>query len=155
MALNQNQIREIVVQGMMDPKMPGASIPCQLYSGEAGTLVPGQAVKIYDIADGVIKVVAAAADTDNIFGCISYAQKDSGYVAGDACEVSVLGGGGYMWMTVSAAVARGAAVMAVISGSKVATATTNKRIIGIAIDKASTNGDLIRVLMLSPGPLAA
>ncbi len=155
MSLNQNQVKQIPVKGMVDLDIQGGTVSVQIDISESGTLVPGQAVTIYDRGGGIMKVIAATADTVDIFGVINFNQRKTSYVAGDKCEISVLCGGNCIFMEASAAVARGAEVMIVVSGSKVALATTNKRIIGRAIDKASTNGDLSRVLMLAHGGLAA
>jgi hypothetical protein len=47
-------------------------------------------------------------------------------------------------MEASAAIARGASVEIVPTGIKVATLTTGT-LVGVALDKAAANGDLIRV----------
>jgi hypothetical protein len=154
MALNQNQLQESIVQGALDMQVGNQSISVMVHSSESGELVPGQAVKMVDEAGGVPKVIAAAADTDDILGFINYTTKDKKFVAGDSMEISLVCGGNTMYMTSNAAFARGANLMVVISGSKVATATSNKRIVGIALDKATSSNQLCRVLMLPKGALA-
>jgi hypothetical protein len=59
-----------------------------------------------------------------------------------------------MYMEASAAIARGAPVMPVVTGSKVATATVGKTVIGFAFDKASADGSLIRVYLKTFSGLA-
>lgn len=140
-----NQFRQSVVKGQLDLRMNPNTIPCQIDSGEAGTLIPGQAVKIVDNAGGVPKVEAIAADTDKIFGVIAYNIKNASFVAGDAVEISA--DGNVIYMEASAAIARGAKLMAVVTGSKVATVTGGKIVLGFAFDKAAADGDLIRVYM--------
>ncbi len=152
--LNQNQFAQIPVQGMLDLRMNPNTMSAQVDSSESGTLVPGQAVKMVDSAGGVPKVVACAADEDDVFGFINYDLKDASFVAGDRLELSVLSGN-VMFMTASAAIARNAEVMIVVSGSKVATVTSTNRIVGRALDKASADGDLIRVAIMLPGSIAA
>lgn len=154
MALNQNQLAQIPVQGMMDLMIQPNIISCQVKSDEATALIPGQGVMLVDSLDGVPKVTAVGDDDDILFGFVAYTQKDKDFPAGAAVEIAFFRGS-VMLMTASAAIARGAQVMVVVSGSKVATATTNKRIAGIALDKASANNDLIRVLIDLPGGLAA
>lgn len=151
MAININQFSQTVVQGVLALALEPNTITCEIDTTSAGSLVPGQAVKIVDSLYGIPKVVEIAADTDDIFGFINYNIKDATFGVGARCEISMFRGN-VMWMTVSAAVARNAKVMAVVSGSKVATATVGKTVIGRALDKASTNGDLIRVIIDLPAP---
>lgn len=153
MALNQNQLVEIAVQGMMDLKFGGPVISCVVYGSESSALIPGQAVKMRDTANGVPIVTAVAADTDDVFGFVVYNQKDQSYAAGDMVEIACFRNG-VMYMTASAAIARNAKVMVVVSGSKVALATSGKTIVGRALDKATNNGDLIRVFVDLPGVAA-
>ncbi len=155
MALNQNQLAQTPVQGMIDLIIgPANVIACQVKSDEATPLIPGQGVMLVDSIDGVPKVTAVGDDDDILFGFVLYNQKDQNFPAGAAVEIAFFRGT-VMLMTASAAIARGAQVMVVVSGSKVATATTNKRIAGIALDKATADTQLIRVLIDLPGGLAA
>lgn len=149
MALNQNQFAQSPVQGMVALRAPAKLISCQVDSSEAGSLVAGQFVKLVDSAGGLPKVIAVAANTDVSFGPIAYNIKNATYKAGDTVEVMV-GFDDVMWMTASAAIARGALLMPVVAGSKVVTATTAKPIIGWALDKAAADGDLIRVVSATP-----
>lgn len=153
MVLNQNQFQQSPVQGQLDLLVSSSTIACQIDSSSAGNLVPGQAMKMVDSAGGVPKIVEAAADTDDIFCFLNFNQKDQDFDAYDAVEVSYFKSN-VMYMTASAAIARNAEVMVVIASKKVATATSGKRIVGRALDKASADGDLIRVLINLPGALA-
>lgn len=150
MTLNINQFALTPVQGQLDLQPEGATISCQIDASSAGNLVAGQAVKIVDNAGGVPKVVEAAADSDDIFGFLNYDVKDNDYDAGTQVEVSFFRGN-IMFMTASAAIARNAKVMVVVSGSKVATRAGGGICIGRAIDKAAADGDLIRVVIDLPG----
>lgn len=152
MTQSMNQFSQAPVQGMLDLRFNGQTISCQGGSGASG-LVAGQAVKMEDSADGIPKVVAASADTDDVFGFINIDQKSSSFDEGDKMEVSALRGN-VMYMTASAAIARNAKVMIVVSGNKVATATSGKTIVGRALDKAAADGDLIRVAIDLPGSAA-
>ncbi len=149
MTLNINQFSQSQVQGAMALLTPKNVISCEVDVTESGSLVPGQAVTLVDSAGGVPKVIAAAANTDRIYGFVVYQPRKAVFVALDALEIST-GHDDYMWMTAGAAIARGALVMPVISGSKVITATSGKPISGYAYDKAAADGDLIRVSIQCP-----
>lgn len=145
--LNQNQFAQIPVQGQLDLlSSRGNTLACQVDDTSAGSLVAGQAVKMVDEAGGVPKVVECDADSNDILGFINYSPKDSDFDAGDKVEIS-FGRGAVMYMTASAAIARGAKVMIVSASSKVATRAGSGIYIGRALDKASADGDLIRVLI--------
>lgn len=131
------------LKGQVDELISYNTIPCVVDQSQSGTLVPGQPVKLVDNTSGVPSVIACTADTDVVFGYVNYSAKQNAYAAGDALQVSVQGN--VMYMEASAAIARGAAVKVVIAGQKVATATTGATIGGWAFDKASANGDMIRV----------
>jgi hypothetical protein len=154
MSINPNQFALSPIKGLVDMKFNASMISVVVDSTETGTLVAGQAVKLVDSLGGTPKVVACAADTDDVFGFVAYNIKNSGFVAGDAMEIS-FHRGSIMYLEASAAIARGAKVMIVVTGQKVATATTGKMIVGQAFDKASASGDLIRVLVDLPASLMA
>ena len=147
MTQNPNQFKQSVEKGQLDLHLNPNIIPCQIDTSETGTLVPGQKVKLIDSAGGVPKVVAITADTDEIFGVIPYIVKKSQFVAGDRVEIA--SEGSVIYLEASAAIARGAKVMPVITGQKVATATAGKTLVGYAFDKAAQDGDLIRVYLLN------
>ena len=151
MAQSLNQFKQTMEQGVMDMRFNTNVISCQIDPAEVGTLVPGQAVKIVNSASGVPQVTAATADTDNIYGFITFEQKKSVYKAGDVVDVAAMKDN-VMYMTSSAAIARDAQVMVVIASKKVATAAgAGKRIVGRAFDKASGADELIRVVIELPG----
>lgn len=153
MSLSINQFAMSPVQGQMDLRFNPGVISGQIDTTSAGSLIPGQPVKMVDSAGGVPKFVECAADTDDVYGFITYDIKSQLFNAGDRVEVAAMRDN-VMYMTASAAIARNAKVMIVVSGSKVATATTGKTIVGRALDKASLNGDLIRVTIDLPGTAA-
>ena len=153
MALNINQFALTSTQGQLDAQRNTQTISCQVDVSSAGGLVPGQAMKMVDSAGGVPKLVECSAASDDVFGFINYDIKSKTFAVGDRVEVS-FNYSNVMYMTASAAIARNSKVMVVISGSKVATATTGNMIVGRALDKAINNGDLIRVTILLPGTLA-
>lgn len=154
MAQALNQLQQAPVQGELDLAPQTGMIGCCVKSDEATPLIPGQGVTLVDSADGVPKVTAVTSDTAVLFGFVPYTQKDQDFPANAAVDIAFYRGC-IMYMTSNAAIARGAQVMVVVSGTKVATATTNKRIAGIALDKATDADQLIRVLIDLPGGLAA
>ena len=142
---NPNQFGQTVEKGLLDLVIGGNIIPCRVYSSEATPLVRGQAVKLHDTAGGTPIVTAVTADTDKIFGYVPYSQKDISHAAGASLEIAFQGA--LVYLEASAAIARGAKVMAVVSGNKVATATAGKSIVGFAFDKAAADGDLVRIYL--------
>jgi hypothetical protein len=150
MTLQLNQFGQQVVQGQLDLKGFGENvISCEIASAETATCVAGDPVKLEDSAGGVPKVLKATADTDAIFGFIVRNLKDASFIAGDRCEIAIRGS--VMYMTASAAIARGAAVESVTATSKVKTWANTNVMAGIAMDKASGNNSLIRVYVDVPG----
>lgn len=143
-----NQFKQSVVQGQLDLRFNGETISCQIDASEAGTLVPGEAVKLVDSAGGIPKVEKIAADTDEIFGFINYDIKNADFKAEDACEVSRAGN--IMHMTASAAIARGVEVCYANASVKVKNLVATNTIVGYALDKAAADGDLIRVVIATP-----
>lgn len=143
MSLQQNQFSLVTVKGALDLKFNLNTVACEVDSTQATALIPGQAVTIVDSAGGVPKVIAVSSDTDVVFGVVNYNIKNPSFAASMPVEISI--GMNVVYMEASAAIARGADVMVVVSGSKVATATAGKAILGKAFDKAVNAGDLIRV----------
>jgi len=145
MSLVQNQFSQSVVKGLVDLRMSNNTVACRVKSDEATALVAGQAVKLVDSAGGVPEVTAIESDTDAVFGYVNYNLKQSSFEAGEAVEISLEQNA--IYLEASEAIARGASVMPVVSGNKVATATAGKSVIGWAFDKASGSGSLIRVVL--------
>lgn len=140
-----NQFTYTDVKGKVINGEKGFSVGAKLY----GTAVAGQAVKLKNVSGSKVYVVeAVAADTDAVFGFIPYeSAKKNSYVDGDM--VTVMCDYTIMVMEASAAINGGAEVMAVVSGQKVATATTGKTVVGYALQPAATTGDLIAVKIQS------
>lgn len=141
-----NQFKQTPVKGTIDLNFGPGPVSCQVDSGEATPLVPGQAVKLVDSVGGVPKITAVTAQSDIVFGFVAFTFKDASYPANAA--VDILGfQGGIMWMEASEAIARGGKCSVVVSGQKVEAAEVGEYIFGYAFDKASANGDLIRVVV--------
>lgn len=150
MSLSMNQKYQTPVKGQLDLRFNGQTVSGVVKSDEAVDLIPGQAVKMVDSASKVPTFTAVTADTDDIYGFVNYNMKNVSFAAGTPVEVSAMRNN-VMYMEASAAIARNAKVMVVVTGSKVATATTGKTIAGRAYDKAAADGDLIRVTIDLPG----
>lgn len=145
-----NQFAISQEKGAMDLRFNPNVVSAQIDSAEAATLVPGQGVKMVDSANGVPKLIKCALNTDDVFGVLPFDQRRSSFVALDYVEVAAMRGN-VIVMEASAAIARWARVMLVISGSKVVTASGTGTVIGRAYDKAAGSGSLIRVMLDLPG----
>lgn len=144
MAQTSNQFSMALNKGQLTLSQNWDTLNCVISANEAATLVNGQAVLLVDEASVQLPVENVAAVTNAIFGFIPYSTKTNEYVAGDSVKVAK--NGDVMVMEASAAIARGAALEIIISGNKVVTKTSGTTI-GVALDKAAADGDLIRVLI--------
>ena len=142
----QNQFAQTNEKGKLDLALNVNTISCEVSANQATALVAGQAVTIEDSIGGVPKVLAAAADSDRIFGFVNYSLKDINFAAHARVEISRYTN--VMLMEASAAIARGAKVAIVVSGQKVVTAGEGQTVVGEALDKALASGNLIRVQIL-------
>lgn len=148
MSLNPNQRSLTNVKGALDVLGAENVISCAVASTETADLVAGQAVKVADVAGGAPKVLATVADTDATFGFIVNSRKDVSFSAYDRLEIAIKGT--IMVMVAGGAIARGGKVEVDVSeGTVIASAGINS-VVGWAYDKASTNGDLIRVYIETP-----
>ena len=107
----------------------------------------GDFVKQTSVAGSkVITVTPITADTDVIFGVIPYeSSKKNAYVSGDM--VTVMQDYAVVVCEASAAIAAGATVMPVVTGMKIATQTTGKTILGVALKPAAADTNLVEVLV--------
>ena len=149
MALSPNMFTQETVAGQVDLSVSnGGVVSAEVYASEAVPLVPGQAVKIVDSAGGVPKVTALAANTESTFGIVLRNIKDVSYPAKAPLEIGMMGC--VVYMTSSAAIARGAAVEMIYTTNKVVTNAGVNPPIGIAYDKATGADQLIRVMLRTP-----
>lgn len=133
--------------------LPSANVfTCQVYKSlSSGTkLTAGQPVKLATGVAGQITVTACSAETDKVFGVIPLRHKVNGYEAGDLVEVA----SDYCVVTMeaNAATTQGAAVKVAGDAYNKVTPITGEEVstpaqIGIALDAAAAQGDLIRVLI--------
>lgn len=148
MSLNQNQFSMISVVGDLDLQFPGSVMAARVSPNQATAIVAGQAVKMEDSAGGAPPVLALTANTQSALGFVIRTLKDQSFTLGDAVEIAMAGS--VMQMTAGAAIARGAKLEVVYTTTKVITNAGTNPVCGFALDKASADGDLIRVYILSP-----
>lgn len=113
----------------------------------SNTLTPAMAVKLVDVTDSEI-IVDAAAATDAIFGFVTLQVIKNSYPIGSRVEIAFRDC--VMNMTAGAAIVRGAKLEIVAASTKVITNAGVNQVVGLALDKAAADGDIIRVLILSP-----
>lgn len=148
-AQNINQFAPSSLLGMVDQKFNYNTLAVQIDASETGTLVAGQAVKIYDSAGGIPKVVACSANSDEVLGFINYSIKDQSFVAGSKCEISQAGN--VLYLISTTAIARGAQVtLDNVYVGGVASKNTGDKIVGYALDKAAAAGTLVRIKLQTP-----
>ena len=145
MAQNVNQFAQTAEKGSLDLTINPTVFSVQVDAAQGTALVAGQLVKMATTAGGIMKVIASAAATDKHFGVVRYNIKDASFAAGAVCEVA--GGGSVIVMEAGAAIARGANVMYAANQKVVTAATTGNIIVGMALDAATADGSLIRVLL--------
>lgn len=149
--LNPNQFAQAAVLGMLDQALNFNTISCQVDVSQSGNLYAGSWVKVVDSAGGVMKVVGCSAHDDEALGPINFTFKNSVFIAGQACEVSISGNVMYMYAT--AAISRLAqVVLDLTSPGSVGptTGSSGSRIVGWAFDKAPAAGALFRVYIKTP-----
>lgn len=146
MTQNLNQFKPTSEKGMLDLAINWNLFDCRIDPASVADFsdANGFAVKIVDVDGKSIMVDLATAASDDIFGFVPYEVKTNSYVAGDFIRVASLFG--TMKMEASAAIARGADLEILPAGNKVIT-NAGGTSIGRALDKAATDGDLIRVLI--------
>ena len=152
--MNLNQFNMENVVGSVDLETTGRvnAMTCRFkdVSDESDTLVPGQAVKLVDLGASDFlspPIVDEMADNNDggALGVVIYSTKENSYT--DNAIVQVATEGTVVFLEASAAIARGAKVAAVLAApGEIVTATTEDEL-GIALDKAAADGDLIRVLI--------
>ena len=159
--MNMNQFALSVIKGMIDlrcgiqPISAMVDVTSTLGADGGVGLIPGQSVKLVPSnIRGVPKVIECTTDADDIYGFVSYNNKDAKYMRGERLEILV-GRGAVMYMEANAAITQGAEVAVLIAGVKVITATSTDRIIGRAFDGASAQGKIIRVTLDLPGLIKA
>lgn len=143
MALQPNQFRQATTKGQPDLQAGVDNIlACIVGSGQSTPLVAGQTVIQSDVVSH-IPTVTAALISSVPFGVVIRNMKDQDFPANARVEVARQGA--IVYMEASAAIAAGADVQYDPATHKIATKTSTNGIVGQALDKATANGDLIRV----------
>lgn len=146
MTQSLNQFKLSTEKGTLDQAINFNIFSCKINSASVADFSNSNAVavKLSDVAGDGIIVDKATSASDSIFGFLVYSTKTNSPAAGD--YVRVASTSSVMNMEASAAVARGADLEISLTGNKVATQSTGTSI-GTALDKASADGDLLRVLI--------
>lgn len=141
-----NQFTQTPEEGYLDLQTGLNNVLAVVHrTGETTPLIPAQAVKIVDSFTPVPAVEALDAVTEVPFGFVVRNMKDAEYPADARLEIAR--NGSVMHMVASAAIARGAKLQYATATNKVATAVGVNPTIGIALDKAAADGNIIRVLI--------
>lgn len=148
MSLQMNQLKMIPVQGQLDLAVFNNVITGQVDTNVVTPLVPGQAVKLVTTSNGIPIVTPLTANTDATFAFVSYNIKDVNFPARSRVELAMPFT--TMQMTASAAIVAGAKIEVIYTTNKVKTNAGVNPVAGYALDAASADGDLIRVVILSP-----
>ncbi len=118
-------------------------------SSNAEALVAGDPVSIVATTKKLPHYAKAVAGS-TVFGFVKWNAKNVSYKANEIVEVA--SGGDVMYMEASAAISAGSAVAIDTASSKVSASDSNS--IGYALESASADGDLIRVLIKTPAKIA-
>jgi hypothetical protein len=113
-------------------------------------MYPGAPVKRVASSQGSAPVVTlCTAETDEVFGFITFDIKNPAFIAGMTANVSIKNNVLYMYAT--AAIVAGAQVQLDLAGNGIKTAAdSNDTIVGWAFDSAAASGQLFRVYIETP-----
>lgn len=144
MALNQNQFSISTLKGTKDS---GVSVSGEFYSATpTDVLTAGECVVIAATsAPGVTKVSQSAVLTLKSYGVVLTNPLKDSFAVGDKIEVGIIGC--IVMMEASAAIVAGASVQYDPATKKIATKASTNTIVGLALESAAADGDLIRVLV--------
>lgn len=143
-AQNLNQFAPGNQKGKVDMDiLTYGSIECQVGSGQATALAPGDRLKL-STSSGYIPQVVKANHNEEAFGFVALDPKSSAPVAGDFIRVVPLYTGIILWMTAGATIAAGAEVEQESDGDVITLASGLK--MGTAIDPVAS-GALTRVII--------
>lgn len=123
-------------------------LPCRIYASSVATLYGATAVKVVDTSEKEL-IVDKAGPTDKIFGFLTFNSKINKYIAGDRANVAFENS--VMNMEAGAAILAGAELEQVATGDKVITNAGTNTKVAIALRKATTDGDIIPVLIKAGG----
>jgi predicted RecA/RadA family phage recombinase len=145
MTFSPNQFRQTTDVGYLDLQTGLNNVlTCVHLADEATPLVPGNTVKLADNFTAIPSVEASAI-TEVAFGVAVRNLKDADFPAEARLEIAREGT--VMFMMASAAIARGAEVQYNPTTNKVATQASTNATLGVALDKAAADTDIIRVII--------
>lgn len=139
-----NQFNQTNEKGALDLAINQNLFDCRIDPASVATITAGAPLKIVDVAGERIVVDLATLAADDIFGFMPLEIIRNEFAAGKPIRVAI--NLSVMVMEASAAITRGADLEIVPTGVKVAT-NAGGTSIGRALDKATADGDLIRVLI--------
>lgn len=148
--LSQNQFQMEPFPGMVDLNNGENNIvSAKIDDAQILALYPGARVYTANDASGIPSVLVNTLTTAPT-GFIVYDQKSQSYIAGDRCEIAR--NGVCIWLYATTTIAREAQVIIDTSTAYGVKALdgTGKPIVGRAFDKATTAGQLIRVIISTP-----
>lgn len=156
--LNPNQFGITEFLGTPDLRFNYDTVSAQIDVSQSGLLYAGAAVKLvpYTSPNMAPKLIGCAADSDEVFGFISFDIKTVSYSAGSLCEVALAGNVIYLYATT--AITQGSQVtldLTTQGGVGQAVPSSADNIVGWAFDGAAAPGALIRVKLLTPSFLFA
>jgi hypothetical protein len=125
----------------------GPVLECEFYDASSSTtLVPGEFVCIGStVAPKVTKVIKGTGLSSAYVGVVLTNPLKASYVTTDRLQIGLMGA--IVLCTASDVITAGATLQYAYNTFKVATRTSTYTIVGIALDNAAADGDLIRVLV--------
>jgi hypothetical protein len=139
-ANQMNQFELSALKGAIARGSNPFTLPVYVDPDQAGSLIPGDVVKISTQTPKVITVLKCAV-TDTGIGVVLRSPKKNEFVAGDAVEIGLFGT--ILYLESAAAITAGADLEYVVTGAKVQTNAGVYPILGVALTAATGTGQLI------------
>lgn len=148
--LSMNQFTIQPVAGDVTNAGSGMTLSAQIYGSESSPAVAAQAMKLVatSSAAGVPVITALTSVNDAAYCVIIRSLKNATFPAGSPVEIAMRNS--IIWMTASEAINAGVFVEVNYATGKVRNCTGTHPSIGIAQNKVTADGDLIRVLLDVP-----
>jgi hypothetical protein len=147
-ALNINQFGLVPIRGKVDYSIARRGVmSVRVSDNEAGTIKPGDYVKLDPAGTGALPLVIKAANSDPKGFFVIFDGSKGSYVAGDMIEVTGHFGP-VVWVEAEATIAMGATVENVVANDTVQTLAAQKPV-GIALLNGVA-GDLFPMMVIAP-----